>query len=91
MVHGLGTTYFFLNDIQDEDFTFLSAKAGFQINKTLIDNSNFFGVGIGKFWNSYNHFGQKMEIGLERLSLDKQSGFFVVFSYGILITSNKKL
>lgn len=90
-LHGLATTYFFLNDTKDEDFTFVSAKAGFQINHSIISNSNFFGLGIGKFWTIDNYFGQKMEIGLERFSLDKQSNFFFVFSYGIFISSNKNL
>jgi len=83
--------YFFINNPKDEDFVFLSANYGTQINRTASKNAKFVGISAGFFEPISKHFGNKFQLNLEVQNFDGNGTFFIGFSYGITFFSNKNL
>lgn len=83
--------YFFINDPKDEDFIFLSANYGTQINRTVSKNAKFVGISAGFFEPISNHLGNKFQVNLEVQDFDRNGTLFIGFSYGITFFSNKNL
>lgn len=83
--------FFIVSNPRDEEFTYVSANFGTQINQTASKNAKLAGISVGFFEPITKNLGNKFQINLEVQNFDGNSTFFVGFSYGITIFSNKKL
>lgn len=83
--------FFIVSNPKDEEFTYISANFGTQINRTASENAKLFGLSVGFFEPITKNLGNKFQVNLEVQDFDGNSTLFVGFSYGIAIFSNKKL
>lgn len=83
--------YFFTSDADSKDFNFLTIFFGTQLNTTQgLRNNRFFGMGLGKFDLVGNNLAQKIQLNLDIQQAEKAL-WFVGFSYGITVFSNKNI
>lgn len=83
--------FFIISNPKDEEFTYISANFGTQINHTASKNAKLVGLSVGFFEPITKNFGNKFQVNLEVHNFDGNSTLFVGFSYGIAFFSNKKL
>ena len=83
--------FFIISNPQDEEFTYISANFGTQINHTSSKNAKLIGLSFGFFEPITKSLGNKFQINLDVQNFDGNSTFFIGFSYGITFFSNKKL
>ncbi|KQT16820.1 hypothetical protein ASG31_10600 [Chryseobacterium sp. Leaf404] len=83
--------FFIVSNPKDEEFTYISANFGKQINNTASKNAVLAGFSVGFFEPITQNVGNKFQINLEVQNFDGNSTLFVGFSYGIAFFSNRKL
>lgn len=83
--------YFFTSSPQDKEFNFVSLSLGRQFNSSHgITNGSILGLGLGKVDLTNEQLAQKLQLSLEVHSFD-DNFWFLSFSYGIVLFSNKNL
>ena len=83
--------YFFVSNPIDKEFQYITLNFGRQINTThgLRDNG-FIGLGVGGFGLINERVAQKIQLNLDMQVAD-DAVWFLGFSYGITVFSNKNL
>lgn len=83
--------YFFLTPPENKEFGYFTLQLGKQFNKThgLTDNA-FMGLGFGKFDIIDTRLAQKIQLNLD-VQMANDAIWFVGFSYGITIFTNRNL
>lgn len=79
---------FIINNVQQDDPVFIKLNFGKQINSSVVKNTGFVGLSFGKSEVINPHFAHYFQFNLDAQALDS-TVFFVGFSYGIQIFSNK--
>ncbi len=83
--------YFFMNNLRDKDFEYLTLNFGKQINSTQgLSNNGFIGIGAGKIDLMNERIAQKFQLNLD-VQVADDAIWFVGFSYGITFFGNKNL
>lgn len=82
--------YFFLGNSKSEDYTYISASFGKQINHTASRNAKNYGIYFGKFEPINSHLGNKFQISLDVQDFDGNGTLFLGITYGLVFFSNKK-
>lgn len=83
--------YFFISPPEYKEFSFITLQLGRQFNNThgLTDNG-FMGIGVGKFELIGIRLAQKIQLNLD-VQMANDAIWFVGFSYGITIFTNRNL
>lgn len=91
-VYWMFQPYFFITRPEDKDLGYLTFDFGKQINKTQgSSNSSFVGIGVGKVDLIKENLAQKFQFNLDVQAIPEDPIWFLGFSYGIVIFSNKNL
>ena len=78
-----------LFDIDYGEPVFIDLTYGFQLNKSVVDNSDFYGIKVGKLVSHSKRLSQQGGFYLEGQQLGNTGVTFVGIFYGLTIFSNK--
>ena len=78
-----------LFNVDDGDPIFIDLTYGFQLNKSVVDNADLYGIKVGKLVSHSKRLSQQGGFYLEGQQLGNTGVTFVGIFYGLTIFSNK--
>lgn len=78
-----------LFNVDDGDPIFIDLTYGFQLNKSVVNNSDLYGIKVGKLVSHSKRLSQQGGLYLEGQQLGNTGVTFVGLFYGLTIFSNK--